>query len=85
MSLTHQPFAHVPELDRLGNELIKNLSDHERAVSAALGVGLAIAGMKAWGPTRWLLCLAGGALARRAVTGHCPLYQQLGVDRRHGH
>ncbi len=83
MPLTQQPFAHSPELDRLGHDLFTNISDPERAGSAALGVGLALAGLKSGGLMRWLLCLAGGALASRAITGHCPLYQQLKVSTRH--
>lgn len=62
-----------------------NISDNERGVSAALGVGFAIAGIKAGGSLRWLLLLAGAALARRAITGHCAVYQKLDLDKRHGH
>lgn len=84
MPLTQQPFAHVPELDRLGHELYVNVSENERVASATLGLGLVIAGIKSMGPMRWLLCLAAGGLAHRALTGHCPLYQQLGLNRNQG-
>lgn len=85
MPLTQQPFAHVPELDRLGHELYVNVSENERVASATLGLGLVIAGMKFGGPLRWVLSLAGAGLASRALTGHCPLYQQLGVQKNQGH
>jgi len=73
MPLTYQPFAHVPEMDRLARDLSVNLSDNERMVSGAIGVGLGIASLQCRGPVRWLLLLAGAALGRRAVIGHCPL------------
>ena len=85
MSLTYQPFAHVPGLDRLGRDLSMNISDNERMVSGALGVGFTIAGLQCRSPVRWLLLMAGVALGRRAVVGHCPLYQHLDLDKRHGH
>ena len=84
MSLTYQPFAQTPDVDRLRHDLQMNLPDGERVVSGVLGLGLAAAGLARGGFARWALLLVGGALLRRGLSGHCPLYQQLDLDRRHG-
>ena len=84
MSLTYQPFAETPEVDRLSHELQMNLPDGERVVSGMLGAGLTAAGLARGGFARWALLLVGGALLRRGLSGQCPLYQQLDLDRRHG-
>jgi uncharacterized membrane protein len=83
MSLTYQPFAQTPEVDRLSHDLGMNLPDAERVVSGAVGFGLVAAGLARSGVFRWGLLLAGGALLRRAYSGHCPVYQHLDMDRRH--
>jgi uncharacterized membrane protein len=61
-----------------------NVAAVERMGSVAGGLGL-----MAWGVARrgWpglLMALAGGALIRRGVTGHCALYQRLGVNSAQG-
>ncbi len=83
MSLTYQPFAQTPEVDRLRHDLQMNLPDGERVLSGVIGVGLTAAGLARGGLARWALLLAGGALLRRSLTGRCPLYQHLELDRRH--
>lgn len=83
MSLTYQPFAQTPEVDRLSHDLQMNLPDGERVLSGVFGIGLTAAGLARGGVTRWALLLAGGALLRRSLTGRCPLYQHLDLDRRH--
>lgn len=83
MSLTYQPFAQTPDVDRLRQDLQMNLPDSERVFSGVLGLGLAAAGLARGGLTRWVMLLAGGALLRRSFSGHCPLYQKLDLDRRH--
>jgi uncharacterized membrane protein len=59
-----------------------NLSDAERALSAAAGAGLMLL------PTRGLAGLlakfAGGTLLFRAATGHCAGYQMLGLSGTQG-
>ena len=84
MSLTYQPFAQTPDVDRLSRDLQMNLPDGERVASGVLGLGLAAAALARAGFARWALLLPGGALLRRSLSGHCPLYQHLDLDRRHG-
>ncbi len=84
MSLTYQPFALTPEVDRLSHDLQMNLSDGERVLSGVVGFGLTAAGLARRGLSRWALLLVGGALLRRSLTGRCPLYHHLELDRRHG-
>lgn len=83
MSLTYQPFAQTPEVDRLSHDLQMNLPDGERILSGVIGLGLTGAGLAREGLTRWALLLLGGALLRRSFTGRCPVYQHLELDRRH--
>lgn len=56
-----------------------NLSDTERAVSAAVGAGL-VALVPARGLAGLLAKFAGGALLFRGATGHCMGYQMLGLN-----
>lgn len=84
MSLTYQPFAVAPEVDRLSHDLHMNLPDDERVLSGVVGLALTAAGFSRNGFTRWALLLAGGALLRRGFAGHCPVYERLDLDRRHG-
>ena len=72
MSLTYQPFAQTPEVDRLSHDLQMNLPDGERVLSGVIGFGLTAAGLARGGLTRWALLLAGGALLRRSLTGQVP-------------
>lgn len=83
MSLTYQPFAQIPEVDRLSHELQMNLSDGERVISGGVGLGLALAGLANGGVIRWALLFAGAMLLHRSLTGQCPLYKRLDLDRRH--
>ena len=56
-----------------------NVSDAERIASAVGGVALTV---RAWErPTlgRFLLAIGGLALLQRAFTGHCMLYERLGI------
>jgi uncharacterized membrane protein len=84
MALTYQPFSQTPEIERLSEELHRNIPDSERVLSGALGTALVAAGVSRSGLTRWALVLAGGALLRRALTGNCPVYSRLDLDKRHG-
>jgi len=54
------------------------------SLAACSALGLAAAALARTGFARWALLLAGGALLRRSLSGHCPLYQHLDLDRRHG-
>jgi len=83
MSLTYQPFATVSEVNRLGDELHRNVPDIERLASGIAGIGLTTLSQRFGGVIKWGMVLAGGALIRRALSGRCPLYEGIGIDRRH--
>ena len=57
-----------------------NVGDTERALSVALGGGLAIYGLTRGNLRGLLLSAIGGGLVYRGVTGHCSLYASLGFD-----
>ena len=82
MPLTAQPLAQSPELDALRSGLDINVPSPERIGSLAAGVGLVAYGLsrKSFGGA--LLALLGGALIGRGATGHCALYQTLGINSR---
>jgi uncharacterized membrane protein len=50
-----------------------NLSLTERAISVALGLGIAAASVKRPNALGLVALLAGGALALRGATGYCPI------------
>lgn len=81
-TLTAQPFANSKELANLRSSLNINVPQPERYGSMIAGAGLA-----AWGLSRrslggLLIAVVGGALIRRGVTGHCMLYENLGINSR---
>lgn len=85
MPHTYQPFAETPAVDQLRQELTMNVPEKERLGGAIAGGLLLLSGLlRPLGTGRWPLVVAGGALLWRSATGHCPLYQNLGIDRRHG-
>ena len=59
-----------------------NLSFGERAISVALGLGLAGAAAKPHPQPLWnvVAFVAGGYLALRGATGHCPIKAALTND-----
>jgi uncharacterized membrane protein len=71
-------------LTRAGKQPAKqtsiNVNEVERIGSVLLGGGLAAVGLSRGSLPGWLLTAAGGALVYRGVTGHCSLYQQLGIN-----
>jgi uncharacterized membrane protein len=54
-----------------------NLSMTERAISVALGLGIAAAAARRPSAIGMVALLAGGALALRGATGHCPVKAAL--------
>ena len=82
MALTAQPLADSPVLDRVRAALDVNVTQPERIGSVAAGAGLLLYGasQKSFGGI--LLALLGGALVHRGVTGHCSVYEKLGVNSR---
>jgi hypothetical protein len=60
-----------------------NVGETERVVSALIGGVLAVGGLRRMGSLSGLMMLAaGGGLLYRGMTGHCMLYEQLGMDTR---
>ena len=58
----------------------QNMSMTERAVSVALGLGLAAASIRRPNALGLAALLAGSALAVRGAYGHCPVKAALGYD-----
>lgn len=58
-----------------------NISEPERWVSIAAGLGLATYGLtRQRGITRWMLAGFGALLVRRGASGHCHTYEWLGIN-----
>lgn len=62
----------------------KNVGDGERVLSVVAGGALALAGARRRDLAGLGLALVGAALVRRGATGHCDVYQQLGVSTADG-
>jgi uncharacterized membrane protein len=60
-----------------------NVGEGERAVSVAAGSVLALLGLSRRSLPGLLIAGAGGAMLYRGATGHCPVYQALGLDTVH--
>lgn len=58
-----------------------NLDNKERVASLLAGGAMIAAGLMRRGAARWVLLSSGAGLLFRGGTGHCMLYQQLGIDR----
>jgi uncharacterized membrane protein len=57
-----------------------NINQTERMASAVAGGALAVIGIARGGWCGLLMALTGGGLVYRGATGHCGVYQALGVD-----
>ncbi len=62
-----------------------NVGRVERVLSLAAGGALAAYGLKRRETVGGTAALAGAALLYRGATGHCDIYQALGVSHAHGH
>ena len=63
-----------------------NVGDIERVVSVVGGGALALAGLRNLSSLSGMaMTLIGGSLVFRGVSGHCALYQQLGISSSHRH
>jgi uncharacterized membrane protein len=78
-SLTHRD-RHAP-----AREERNNVDDTERMISVIGGAALALLGARRRGMDGALLAAIGGLLVERGVTGHCRVYEALGVRTRRGH
>jgi uncharacterized membrane protein len=70
----HDGSAH----DRSGSRL--NVAQPERVGSVALGAGLVAYGIRRRDPVGLIAALVGGAFIQRGATGHCMVYQAMGVS-----
>jgi uncharacterized membrane protein len=59
---------------------VKNIAESERAVSAIGGAIIAGIGLGQRNASTPLLLLLGGLLIYRGATGHCKVYEKLGLD-----
>jgi uncharacterized membrane protein len=57
----------------------KNVDDMERVISVIAGTALALFGLRRFSLTRLGLTALGANLVYRGITGHCRLYQKLGL------
>jgi uncharacterized membrane protein len=57
-----------------------NVGEIERWISLGSGACMALYGLKRGTLGGMLLALAGGCMAYRGATGHCPVYEALGID-----
>jgi uncharacterized membrane protein len=58
-----------------------NVGNNERLISGTAGAALIVNALWRRGPVSFALAAAGAALTYRAMSGHCPVYQRLRVDR----
>ena len=59
----------------------RNISDSERWLSIAAGMGLAAYGLtRRRGASGWMLAAFGGLLVRRGASGHCDTYELFGIN-----
>lgn len=60
-----------------------NIGEKERLATVISGGALTVLGISKRTPAGWAMALLGGGLIYRSVTGHCGLYQALGIDHAH--
>src|SRR5262245_33895364 len=58
----------------------RNISETERWISMAAGLGLAAYGLSRRRTGGWALMVFGGVLFRRGYSGHCGTYEFLGLN-----
>ena len=58
----------------------RNVGTIERWVSAVAGGALALHGLRRGSLTGAVFSSLGAAIAYRAFTGHCPIYEALGIN-----
>ena len=80
MPLTAQPLANNKALDSVRSALDINVNQPERIGSVAAGASLVLYGLSRRSLGGLLLAVLGGAFVHRGVTGHCSVYEQLGIN-----
>ena len=68
------------EQTQIGGSAGVNVAQTERVVSTVVGGAIALAGLKMRSLPGLLLAAVGGGLVYRGVTGHCHMYNALGVN-----
>jgi uncharacterized membrane protein len=78
---SHMPASEIDwsTLDNAGSSR-QNVAAVERIGSVALGAALVTYGLRRRGPAGIAATLLGGAFLERGATGHCHVYQALGVS-----
>ncbi|HEV3446959.1 MAG TPA: SRPBCC family protein [Gemmataceae bacterium] len=78
--------------DRPGHELLPafgsmelNVSEIERLASVIAGSALGLYGLTRRSLGGAVVAAVGGCLVYRGLTGHCPVYEALGIDTRDAH
>ncbi len=64
-----------------GQQRSVNVGNAERAVSTVGGAALALYGLSRFSLGGLVLAALGGVLGYRGLSGHCDVYQKLGIDR----
>ncbi len=82
MALTVQPLAESKALENVRAALNINVAQPERIGSIAAGAGLVLYGASRRSFGGLLIALLGGVLVHRGATGHCAVYEKLGVNSR---
>lgn len=82
MPSTVQPFVDSKELDGVRAALSMNVQRSERIGSVAAGAGLLLYGASRRSLGGVLVAVLGVALIHRGSTGHCSVYEKLGVNSR---
>jgi uncharacterized membrane protein len=59
---------------------VQNVAKPERIASVALGAGLITYGVRRRDPIGLIAAIIGATFLRRGATGHCPVYNALGVS-----
>lgn len=76
----HQTELHESSLSTFLTDTSQNVNDAERVASAVAGGALLAYGLKHGGVPGTLLSVLGGGMLIRGTTGHCHVYDALGVD-----
>src|SRR5215207_9954699 len=76
----HQMETHENSLTNFLTDTSQNVNGVERAVSLTAGGALVMLGMKYGGLGGTLISVLGGGMLLRGATGHCHMYDALGVN-----
>ena len=82
MPLTTKPLAQSKKLDTVRSALTINVSSAERVGSVVSGLALMALGLSRRSLSGLMMTLGGTALLLRGTTGHCMVYESLGLNSR---